>query len=39
MIHVDKLRKDYLQKRKTITAVDSISFEVQKGEFFFIAWS
>ena len=34
MIHVDKLRKDYLQKRKTITAVDSISFEVQKGEFF-----
>lgn len=34
MIHVDKLMKDYLQKRKTITAVDSISFEVQKGEFF-----
>jgi ABC-2 type transport system ATP-binding protein len=34
MIHVDKLRKDYLQKRKTITAVDSISFEVKKGEFF-----
>jgi len=34
MIRVDKLRKDYLQKRQTITAVNSVSFEVTKGEFF-----
>jgi len=34
MIHVSDLKKDYVQKRQTITAVNSISFNVKKGEFF-----
>ncbi|MHB1563422.1 MAG: ABC transporter ATP-binding protein [Leptospirillum sp.] len=34
MIHVSDLRKEYIQKGQKITAVNSISFDVQKGEFF-----
>jgi ABC-2 type transport system ATP-binding protein len=34
MIQVNNLRKEYVQKNQTITAVNSISFNVRKGEFF-----
>ncbi len=34
MIQVNELKKEYIQKGQMITAVNSISFEVEKGEFF-----